>query len=187
MTLTSPDPRPAMTTALTTPVSTPPTDGGPRPVVLVVDDEQTILELVAYHLPRNGYAVLTAATGDAALAVAQRERPSLILLDLMLPGISGTEVARRLKADERTRAIPIVMLTAKSEETDVVVGLTLGADDYVTKPFSMKILLARVGSVLRRAAGGTGDAAEGGGAAGGRRRRACCGRGRWRSTRPSTR
>ena len=128
-----------------------PVAGRAKPVVLVVDDEKDILDLVVYHLQRNGYDVLTADTGDAALDVAVRERPSLILLDLMLPGLSGTEVTRRLKADARAAAIPIIMLTAKSEETDVVVGLTLGADDYVTKPFKIKILLARVASLLRRA------------------------------------
>jgi two-component system phosphate regulon response regulator PhoB len=133
---------------------------GPRPdaargtdkkqTVLVVDDEKDLVELIAYNLQRNGYNVVTATTGDAALDIAARDVPSLILLDLMLPGLSGTEVARKLKADPKTANIPIIMLTAKSEETDVVVGLTLGADDYVTKPFSMKILLARLASVLRR-------------------------------------
>jgi two-component system alkaline phosphatase synthesis response regulator PhoP len=133
---------------------------GPRPtesernsrqVILVVDDEKDILELVEYNLQRNGYDVLTATSGDAALSIASSKIPNLILLDLMLPGMNGTEVARKLKADARTAAIPIIMLTAKSEETDVVVGLTIGADDYVTKPFSMKILLARLNTVLRRA------------------------------------
>jgi two-component system phosphate regulon response regulator PhoB len=121
-----------------------------RQAILVVDDEKDILELVAYNLQRNGYDVLTATSGDAALEIASSKIPDLILLDLMLPGMSGTEVARRLKSDNRTANIPIIMLTAKSEETDVVVGLTLGADDYVTKPFSMKILLARLSTVLRR-------------------------------------
>jgi DNA-binding response OmpR family regulator len=132
---------------------------GPRPAepdrktkqtVLVVDDEKDLLDLITYNLQRNGYAALSATSGDAALEIASREVPSLILLDLMLPGMSGTDVARKLKADPRTAGIPIIMLTAKSEETDVVVGLTLGADDYVTKPFSMKILLARLNTVLRR-------------------------------------
>ena len=127
--------------------------------ILVVDDEKDIVEMVSYNLTRNGYAVLSAYGGLEALDLAARETPDLIVLDLMLPGLDGTEVARRLKADPRTAGIPIVMLTAKGEETDVVVGLTLGADDYVTKPFSMKILLARLNSVLRR-----GDAAAGGGA-----------------------
>jgi DNA-binding response OmpR family regulator len=121
-----------------------------RKTVLVVDDERDIVDLISYNLQRNGYAVVTAADGNAALLAAQRDKPDLILLDLMLPGLDGTDVTRKLKADARTADIPIVMLTAKGEETDVVVGLTLGADDYITKPFSMKILLARVGSVLRR-------------------------------------
>ncbi len=123
--------------------------------ILVVDDEKDILELVRYNLDRNGYNVLTANSGDAALELAAAKLPDLILLDLMLPGMNGTEVTRRLKSDPRTAGIPIVMLTAKSEETDVVVGLTLGADDYVTKPFSMKILLARLNTVLRRTDGTT--------------------------------
>ena len=118
--------------------------------VLVVDDEKDITELISYNLTRHGYEVLNAFDGVEALEVAQRETPDLVLLDLMLPGLEGTEVARRLKADNRTSGIPIIMLTAKAEETDVVVGLTLGADDYITKPFSPKILLARVNTVLRR-------------------------------------
>jgi DNA-binding response OmpR family regulator len=121
-----------------------------KQTILVVDDERDLVDLITYNLQRNGYGVLSATTGDAALEIAAREMPNLILLDLMLPGTSGTEVARKLKADSRTSGIPIIMLTAKSEETDVVVGLTLGADDYVTKPFSMKILLARLNTVLRR-------------------------------------
>src|SRR5687768_120191 len=131
--------------------------------VLVVDDERDLVDLVAYNLTRGGYEVLTASNGTEALDVAQRETPDLVVLDLMLPGIDGTEVARRMKADSRTAGIPIVMLTAKGEETDIVVGLTLGADDYVTKPFSMKVLLARISTVLRRAEQAeAGPAAEGG-------------------------
>jgi two-component system alkaline phosphatase synthesis response regulator PhoP len=137
------------------------TTDGPRPdagraadkskqTILVVDDEKDLVDLIAYNLQRNGYNVLTATSGDAALELAARAVPHLVVLDLMLPGLSGTEVARRLKGDAKTAHIPIIMLTAKSEETDVVVGLTLGADDYVTKPFSMKILLARLTTVLRR-------------------------------------
>jgi two-component system phosphate regulon response regulator PhoB len=118
--------------------------------ILVVDDEKDIVETIAYNLRRHGYDVVTAYEGTDALDVAFRESPDLILLDLMLPGLDGMEVARRLKADSRTSATPLVMLTAKGEETDVVIGLTLGADDYVTKPFSMKILLARLSTVLRR-------------------------------------
>jgi DNA-binding response OmpR family regulator len=133
--------------------------------VLVVDDEKDLVDLITYNLTRNGYEVLSSGTGDGALAMAARHGPDLILLDLMLPGMDGTEVARRLKSDSQTADIPVIMLTAKGEETDVVVGLTLGADDYVTKPFSMKILLARIGTVLRRreqaAAGGPGGGGEG--------------------------
>jgi DNA-binding response OmpR family regulator len=130
--------------------------GTPIPVatkkrVLVVDDERDLVDLITYNLGRNGYTVLPAYDGVTALDIARREIPDLILLDLMMPGLDGTEVARRLKADSHTATIPIIMLTARGEETDVIVGLTLGADDYVTKPFSMKILLARLGTVLRRA------------------------------------
>jgi DNA-binding response OmpR family regulator len=133
-----------------------------RKKVLVVDDEKDIVDLVAYNLARNGYDTITAGDGNDALDSAIKNSPDLIILDLMVPGIDGTEVARRLKADPKTAKIPIIMLTAKSEETDVVVGLTLGADDYVTKPFSMKVLLARVGSVLRRAESTGGAPGEGG-------------------------
>lgn len=121
-----------------------------RKRILVVDDEKDIVETIAYNLRRNGYDALVAETGTDAINIATRETPDLIILDLMLPGMDGTEVARRLKGDSRTQGIPIIMLTAKAEETDVIVGLTLGADDYVTKPFSMKILLARLSTVLRR-------------------------------------
>jgi DNA-binding response OmpR family regulator len=127
-----------------------------RRTVLVVDDEKDLVELVSYNLQRSGYNVITAGTGTEALELARTHKPDLMVLDLMLPGIDGTEVARRLKADPITSGIPIVMLTAKGEETDVVVGLTLGAEDYVTKPFSMKILLARLTNVLRRSEAGAG-------------------------------
>lgn len=139
-------------------VLAPPAPRGGHKRILVVDDEKDLVDLITYNLQRNGYDVLAAHDGNEALDLAQREQPDLIILDLMLPGIDGTEVARRLKADSRTAQIPIIMLTAKSEETDVVVGLTLGADDYVTKPFSVKILLARLTTVLRRRA----DAQQGG-------------------------
>jgi two-component system phosphate regulon response regulator PhoB len=124
--------------------------GKNRKRILVVEDEKDLNDLIKLNLERNGYQAFTASDGNTALEIAAREIPDLILLDLMMPGIDGTEVARRLKADPATANIPIVMLTAKSEETDVVVGLTIGADDYVTKPFSMKILLARLSTVLRR-------------------------------------
>ena len=126
--------------------------GGRRPRVLVVDDEQDLVELISMNLARAGFETAAAADGDAALAAAFRDPPDLVLLDLMLPGVDGVEVARRLRADARTARVPIVMLTARAEETDVVVGLTLGADDYVTKPFSPKVLVARCRAVLRRAA-----------------------------------
>lgn len=119
--------------------------------ILVVDDEKDLVDLITYNLQRNGYHVVCALNGTEALELAQKHVPDLVVLDLMLPGIDGTEVARRLKGDARTAQVPIIMLTAKGEETDVVVGLTIGADDYVTKPFSMKILLARLTTVLRRA------------------------------------
>lgn len=134
-------------------VSPPVSSSRARKRILVVDDEKDLVDLITYNLGRNGYDFLTANDGNEALEIAQREQPDLIILDIMLPGIDGNEVARRLRAEPRTASIPIVMLTAKSEETDVVVGLTLGADDYITKPFSMKILLARLKTVLRRLEG----------------------------------
>jgi two-component system alkaline phosphatase synthesis response regulator PhoP len=118
--------------------------------ILVVDDEEDILELLKFNLTREGYDVASASTGEEALSVAQAESPDLILLDLMLPGIDGLDVARRLKGDPPTKKIPIVMLTAKGEESDIVTGLELGADDYITKPFSRKVLVARLRAVLRR-------------------------------------
>jgi two-component system phosphate regulon response regulator PhoB len=121
--------------------------------ILVVDDEEDILELVLYNLDREGYAVVCAASGEKALEAAEAEPVDLIILDLMLPGIDGLEVARRLKRKADTREIPIVMLTAKGEEADVVTGLELGADDYVTKPFSPRILIARMKAVIRRRRG----------------------------------
>lgn len=118
--------------------------------ILVVDDEEDILELVRFNLLKEGYQVICATTGERAVEIARTELPDLIVLDLMLPGMDGLEVAKFLKNDPETESIPIVMLTAKGEESDVVTGLELGADDYVTKPFSPKILAARVKVVLRR-------------------------------------
>ncbi len=118
--------------------------------ILVVDDEEDILELLRYNLLREGYNVSCAASGEEALRLAQSEIPDLLVLDLMLPGIDGLEVTKILKNDSRTRDIPIVMLTAKGEEADIVTGLELGADDYITKPFSPRVLVARVRAVLRR-------------------------------------
>jgi len=122
--------------------------------ILVVDDEEDILELVRYNLVREGYAVVSALSGEEALKAAASELVDLIVLDLMLPGIDGLEVARRLKQNSETKDIPIVMLTAKGEEADIVTGLELGADDYVTKPFSPRILIARIKAVVRRQSGG---------------------------------
>ena len=118
--------------------------------ILVVDDEEDILELVRYNLKREGYRVLCSKSGEEALDMAQSEQPDLIILDLMLPGMDGLEVTKALKSSDRMKDIPIVMLTAKGEEPDIVAGLELGADDYVTKPFSPRILTARVRAVLRR-------------------------------------
>ena len=120
--------------------------------ILVVDDEEDILELVRFNLSRDGYQVSCAATGEQALDLARSKTPGLIVLDLMLPGMDGLEVARHLKDNPKTRDVPLVMLTAKGEEADIVTGLELGADDYVTKPFSPRVLSARVKAVLRRRA-----------------------------------
>ena len=122
----------------------------PKEKILVVDDEEDILELIRHNLAREGYRIVCAATGESALTKSNNEKPDLIVLDLMLPGIDGLQVARRLKDDVRTRHIPIIMLTAKGEEADVVTGLELGADDYITKPFSPRVLIARIRAVIRR-------------------------------------
>ena len=118
--------------------------------ILVVDDEEDLLELVAYALERNAFQVLRAENGRDAISVAREKLPSLIILDLMLPDVDGLEVFRTLRRDVRTAAIPVLMLTAKAEEVDRIVGLELGADDYVTKPFSPRELVLRVKAILRR-------------------------------------
>lgn len=120
--------------------------------VLIVDDEEDIQELVRLSLQREGYEVLTVATGDDALAVARLRRPALTILDLLLPALAGLDVCKILKADPKTQAIPIIILSARSEESDIVAGLGLGADDYITKPFSAKVLVARVRRALRKEA-----------------------------------
>ena len=122
----------------------------PNEKILIVDDEEDILELLKYNLSREGYKVSCAASGEETLRAVRSGIPDLIVLDLMLPGIDGLDVARQLKNDPKTRDVPIVMLTAKGEEADIVTGLELGADDYITKPFSPRVLLARVRAVLRR-------------------------------------
>jgi two-component system alkaline phosphatase synthesis response regulator PhoP len=121
-----------------------------RERILVVDDEEDILDLVRYNLEKDGYEVACAASGEEVLPAARRLPPDLIILDLMLPGVDGLNVMKLLKADEGARRIPVIMLTAKGGEADIVTGLELGADDYVTKPFSPRVLVARVRSVLRR-------------------------------------
>jgi two-component system, OmpR family, response regulator ResD len=125
--------------------------------VLVVDDEPMVREVLERYLEKEGFAVATAADGGAALNAFEAAQPDLVLLDLMLPGIGGLEVFRRIRASAKT---PVIMLTAKGEETDRVVGLELGADDYVTKPFSPREVVARVRAVLRRVGGGGGPAPE---------------------------
>jgi two-component system phosphate regulon response regulator PhoB len=118
--------------------------------ILVIDDEEDIRELVGLNLRREGYEVVACETGEQALDRVSSVAPALIVLDLMLPGIDGLEVCKRLKADSGTRTIPVVMLSAKGEEADIVTGLELGADDYIAKPFSGKVLVARVRRLLRR-------------------------------------
>jgi two-component system alkaline phosphatase synthesis response regulator PhoP len=122
----------------------------PKERILVVEDEQDILELVRYNLARENYQVFCATSGEDALRIVNSETLNLIILDLMLPGIDGLEVTRRLKNNPRTQNIFIVMLTAKGSEADIVTGLELGADDYITKPFSPRVLLARIKAVIRR-------------------------------------
>lgn len=118
--------------------------------ILVVEDELDLAELICYHLEKEGYTYRRQPDGGAALAEVQRNPPDLILLDRMLPRVPGDEVVTRLKRDPRTADIPIIMITAKADEAEELVGFALGADDYVRKPFSMKLLLARVSAVLRR-------------------------------------
>ncbi len=118
--------------------------------ILVVDDERDIVELVRHHLVQAGYRVITASDGQQAIDLARRDRPNLVVLDLMLPVLPGAEVARSLRQGEETRDIPILMLTARGEEVDRIVGFELGADDYVVKPFSPRELVLRVQAILRR-------------------------------------
>ena len=118
--------------------------------ILVVDDEEDLAELVCYNLTKEGYQVTCVGSGELALGEARSQVPDLIVLDLLLPKVDGLDVCKQLKSDPKTQHIPIVMLTAKSEEVDMVTGLECGADDYITKPFSPRVLLARIRSVLRR-------------------------------------
>ncbi len=118
--------------------------------VVVIEDEPDILELIEYNLGREGFDVATAASGRSGLAAIEREKPDIVLLDLLLPGLDGLDVCRRLRAVESTRDLPVIMVTARGEESDVVLGLGVGADDYIHKPFSPRELIARVRAVLRR-------------------------------------
>lgn len=118
--------------------------------VLVVDDEQNILELLEYNLKREGYDVLRADTGEMAVALLEKVRPDIVLLDQMLPGIDGLNVLKKIRSDESLAGMPVIMVTARSEEIDKIIGLELGADDYITKPFSVRELSARVKALLRR-------------------------------------
>jgi two-component system phosphate regulon response regulator PhoB len=121
-----------------------------KEIILVVEDEEDIRELLKYNLEKEGYQVFGAATGEKALQAVRHRRPDLLLLDLMLPDIDGLEVCRRIRGEAQTQHLPIIMLTAKGEEADIVTGLELGADDYITKPFSPRVLLARLRAALRR-------------------------------------
>jgi len=118
--------------------------------ILIIEDEEDIRELVRYNLEREGFSVSEAGSGEEGLKKVSKKRPDLILLDLMLPGKDGMQVCRELKQDETARSIPIIMMTARGEESDIVAGLELGAEDYIVKPFSPKVLMARVKAVLRR-------------------------------------
>jgi two-component system, OmpR family, alkaline phosphatase synthesis response regulator PhoP len=129
--------------------------------VLVVEDEEDIRELVSYNLLKEGYQVAGVATGEEALSAIESKPPDVVLLDLMLPGLDGLSVCRKMKENELTRSIPVIMLTAKGEESDIVTGLNLGADDYIAKPFSPKVLLARLRAVLRRKEAEVGMSAQG--------------------------
>ncbi|HET6350049.1 MAG TPA: response regulator [Candidatus Krumholzibacteria bacterium] len=121
--------------------------------IVVIEDEEDILEVIAYNLKREGYEVTTSTSGEDGLAKIERAAPDLVILDLMLPEIDGLDLCRKLKSDPVTKAIPVIMVTAKGEESDVVLGLGMGADDYMVKPFSPKELVARVKAVLRRSRG----------------------------------
>ncbi len=121
--------------------------------ILVVDDEPDIVELVAYNLQKEGFIVSSASDGEAALAKIREEKFDFIILDLMLPGMPGMEICRVLRNDPKTRNLPVIMLTAKGEEVDKILGLEVGADDYLTKPFSPRELLARIRAVMRRTSG----------------------------------
>ena len=125
----------------------------PKERILVVDDEEDLLELLKYNLTKEGYRVACVASGEEAIQKARNDLPDLVVLDLLLPNVDGLEVCRVLKNDVRTKHVPVIILTAKGEETDMVTGLEMGADDYLAKPFSPRVLLARIKAVLRRRQG----------------------------------
>ena len=130
-----------------------------KPRVLIIEDDADIREVMRYNLEQEGFKVREAATGEAGLVAARKKPPDILLLDLMLPGLQGLEVCRRLRSMTETRSTPIIMVTAKGEEPDIVAGLEMGADDYMSKPFSTRELVARVRSVLRRGSGSDDDGA----------------------------
>ncbi|MDF2503191.1 MULTISPECIES: response regulator transcription factor [Clostridium] len=119
--------------------------------ILVVDDEEHIVELIKFNLENSGYKVISASNGNEAVKLAKSEAPQLLLLDLMIPGLDGYDVCREIRKDPSISGMPVIMITAKSEEIDKILGLELGADDYITKPFSIREMLARVKAILRRA------------------------------------
>ena len=121
--------------------------------ILIIEDEKDIVDLIAYHLKQSGFSVLSALDGPSGLELVKKNRPSLVILDLMLPGMEGKDICRTLKSNSLTQSIPILMLTAKAEEMDRVIGFELGADDYMTKPFSPRELVLRVKAILRRKEG----------------------------------
>ena len=131
-----------------------------RAIILVIEDEEDIRDLVRFNLERDGYQVQTAGSVEAARRLLAEQIPSLVLLDLMLPGENGFDFCRALRADARTRSLPVIMVTARGEDADVVAGLEVGADDYITKPFTPRVLLARVRAVLRRRTPEAGDSDE---------------------------
>ena len=127
----------------------------PQPRILIIEDERGLIQSLTWYFNREGYETIVADDGQEGLRKAQTQIPDVILLDLMLPGLSGLDVCRELRSSDRTREIPIIIITAQAEETDQVVGFSMGADDYVTKPFSNKVLLQRIKALLRRIEGGT--------------------------------
>ncbi len=125
----------------------------PARKIVIVDDEEDILELVRYNLEKEGYDVIAATNGEDGLRLVEKYSPEMLILDIMMPDMDGIEVCRRLRSSRKTASLPIIMLTAKTDETDVVLGLEMGADDYIAKPFSPRVLLARIKTLFRRLAG----------------------------------